>query len=117
MATLANAVDPSAFANLVFASLVETARAKPAKRRGAPRSEAASDTLCIAPTVEGFSEQYRTAVDHAIEQLTATGIAADPDRQALYAIVDKLFNDGRRKIGSLRRRGTFPHEDAQPQVA
>ncbi|WP_454887311.1 hypothetical protein [Sphingomonas oryzagri] len=106
MATLATAVDPSAFANLVFANLVETARAKPAKRRGAPRSEAASDTLYIAPTVEGFSEQYRTAVDHAIEQLTATGIAADPDRQALYAIVDKLLPDVRarhleRKIEQL----------------
>ena len=34
MATLANAVDPGAFANLVFASLVETARNKPAKQRG-----------------------------------------------------------------------------------
>lgn len=106
MATLANAVDPGAFANLVFASLVETARAKPAKRRGATRSDTVDDTLYIAPTVEGFSEQYRTAVDHAIEQLTATGIAANPDRQALYAIVDKLLPDVRtrhleRKIEQL----------------
>ena len=106
MATLANAVDPGAFANLVLASLVETARAKPPKRRGAARSEAADDTLYIAPTVEGFSEQYRTAVDHAIEQLAATGIAADPDRQALYAIVDKLLPNVRarhleRKIEQL----------------
>jgi hypothetical protein len=106
MATLVNAVDPGAFAKLVFASLVETARAKPTKRRDATRSEAVDDTLYIAPTVEAFSEQYRAAVDHAIEQLTATGIAADPDRQALYAIVDKLLPDVRarhleRKIEQL----------------
>lgn len=106
MATLANAVDPGDFANLVFASLVETARAKPAKRRGTTRSDTVDDTLYIAPTVEGFSEQYRTAVDHAIGQLAATGIAADPDRQALYAIVDKLLPDVRtrhleRKIEQL----------------
>ena len=106
MATLANAVDPGDFAKLVFASLVETARAKPAKRRGTTRSDKVDDTLYIAPTVEGFSEQYRTAVDHAIGQLAATGIAADPDRQALYAIVDKLLPDVRtrhleRKIEQL----------------
>ena len=106
MATLANAVDPSAFANLVFASLVETARKKPVKRRGTKQSDMVEDTLYIAPTVEGFSEQYRTAVDHAIEQLTATGAAADPERQALYAIVDKLLPDVRarhleRKIEQL----------------
>jgi hypothetical protein len=106
MATLANAVDPGAFAKLVFASLVETARAKPAKRRGATRSEAADDTLYIAPTVEGFSEQYRTAVGHAMEQLADAGVAADPDRQALYAIVDKLLPNVRarhleRKIEQL----------------
>lgn len=106
MATLANAVDPGAFAKLVFASLVETARAKPAKRRGATRSEAIDDTLYIAPTVEGFSEQYRSAVDHAMEQLAEAGVAADPDRQALYAIVDKLLPDVRarhleRKIEQL----------------
>jgi hypothetical protein len=105
MATLANAVDPGAFANLVFASLVETARAKPAKRRGT-RAQAVDDTLYIAPTVEGFSEQYRTAVDHALEQLAGASIAADPDRQALYAIVDKLLPDVRarhleRKIEQL----------------
>ncbi len=106
MATLANAVDPGDFANLVFASLVETARAKPAKRRGTTRSGTVDDTLYIAPTVEGFSEQYRTAVDHAIEQLAKASIAADPDRQALYAIVDKLLPDVRarhleRKIEQL----------------
>lgn len=106
MATLANAVDPGDFANLVFASLVETARAKPAKRRGTTRSDTVDDTLYIAPTVEGFSEQYRTAVDHAIEQLAKASIAADPDRQALYAIVDKLLPDVRarhleRKIEQL----------------
>lgn len=106
MATLANAVDPGDFADLVFASLVETARAKPAKRRGTTRSATVDDTLCIAPTVEGFSEQYRTAVDHAIEQLAKASIAADPDRQALYAIVDKLLPDVRarhleRKIEQL----------------
>lgn len=106
MATLANAVDPGDFANLVFASLVETARANPAKRRGTTRSETVDDTLYIAPTVEGFSEQYRTAVDHAIEQLANASIATDPDRQALYAIVDKLLPDVRarhleRKIEQL----------------
>jgi hypothetical protein len=106
MATLANAVDPGAFANLVFASLVETARAKPAKRRVAALSDAVDDTLYIAPTVEGFSEQYRTAVGHAMEQLADAGGAADPDRQALYAIVDKLLPDVRarhleRKIEQL----------------
>ncbi|RYE93849.1 MAG: hypothetical protein EOO77_44970, partial [Oxalobacteraceae bacterium] len=95
MATLANAVDPSAFANLVFASLVETARAKPSKRREAKRSDVVDDTLYIAPTVEGFSEQYQTAVDHAMEQLAVAGIATDPERQALYAIVDKLLPDVR----------------------
>jgi hypothetical protein len=106
MATLANAVDPGAFAKLVFASLVETARAKPTKRREATRSDAADDTLYIAPTVEGFSEQYRTAVDHAMEQLAGAGVPSDPDRQALYAIVDKLLPDVRarhleRKIEQL----------------
>jgi hypothetical protein len=106
MATLANAVDPGAFAKLVFASLVETARAKPARRRGAKQADTLEDTLYIAPTVEGFSEQYRTAVDHAIEQLAATAAAADPARQALYAIVDKLLPDVRarhleRKIEQL----------------
>ena len=106
MATLANAVDPGAFANLVFASLVETARAKPVKRRQVKRSDVIDDTLYIAPTVEGFSEQYRTAVDHAMEQLAGAGVAADPDRQALYAIVDKLLPDIRarhleRKIEQL----------------
>lgn len=106
MATLANAVDPGAFANLVFASLVETARTKPTKRRGSGRAPTVNDTLYIAPTVEGFSEQYRTAVDHALEQLAEAGIAADPDRQALYAIVDKLLPDIRtrhleRKIEQL----------------
>jgi hypothetical protein len=106
MATLANAVDPGAFAKLVFASLVETARAKPINRRGTKQSDTVEDTLYIAPTVEGFSEQYRTAVDHAIEQLTATGAAAHSERQALYAIVDKLLPDVRarhleRKIEQL----------------
>ena len=106
MATLANAVDPGDFANLVFASLVETARAKPAKRRGTTRSDTVEDTLYISPTVQGFSEQYRTAVDHAIEQLDKASIAADTDRQALYAIVDKLLPDVRarhleRKIEQL----------------
>jgi len=106
MATLANAVDPGDFANLVFASLVETARAKPAKRRGTTRSDTVEDTLYISPTVQGFSEQYRTAVDHAIEQLDKASIAADTDRRALYAIVDKLLPDVRarhleRKIEQL----------------
>jgi len=110
MATLANAVDPGAFANLVFASLVETARAKPVKRRGATRSEAVDDTLYIAPTVEGFSEQYQTAVRQAMEQLGVAGAApdtnGDPERRALYAIVDKLLPDVRarhleRKIEQL----------------
>ena len=106
MATLANAVDPGAFANLVFTSLVETARAKPGKRREAKWSDVVDDTLYIAPTVEGFSEQYRTAVDHAMEQLAGAGVAVDPDRQALYAIVDKLLPDVRarhleRKIEQL----------------
>ena len=106
MATLANAVDPGAFAKLVFASLVETARAKPAKRRGTTRSEAVDDTLYIAPTVEGFSEQYQTAVKLAMDQLGVAGAATDPERQALYAIVDKLLPDVRarhleRKIEQL----------------
>lgn len=91
MATLANAVDPDAFAKLVFASLVETARAKPAGRRGSRPAPAVDDTLYIEPTVKGFSAQYRTAVDHAMAQLADSGLAADPDRQALYAIVDKLL--------------------------
>lgn len=91
MATLANAVDPSAFANLVFASLVETARAKPAKRREAKRSNTIDAALYIEPTVEGFSEQYQTAVDHAMEQLAGASVTSAPDRQAIYAIVDKLL--------------------------
>jgi hypothetical protein len=106
MATLANAVDPDAFAKLVFASLVETARAKPAGRRVSARAQTVDDTLYMAPTVEGFSEQYRTAVNHAMAQLAETGLAADPDRQALYAIIDKLLPDVRarhleRKIEQL----------------
>lgn len=106
MATLATAVDPGAFAKLVFASLVETARAKPGKRRGTKQADTLEGTLYIAPTVEGFSEQYRTAVDHAMEQLADADIAADPDRQALYAIVDKLLPNVRarhleRKIEQL----------------
>ncbi len=79
----------------MFASLVETEWSKPAKRRGTMRSDMADDTLNITPTVDGFSEQYRTAVDHAIEQLGATGIAVGPNRQALYAIIDKLLPDVR----------------------
>ncbi len=55
----------------------------------------ADDTLNITPTVDGFSEQYRTAVDHAIEQPRATGIAVCPNRQALYAIIGKLLPDVR----------------------
>lgn len=106
MATLANAVDPGAFAKLVFASLVETARAKPARGGGTARSAAVDDTLFIAPTIEGFSEQYRAAVDRAMAQLADNGVVADPDRQALYAIVDKLLPDVRarhleRKIEQL----------------
>lgn len=106
MATLANAVDPDAFARLVFASLVETARAKPAKRRGPARSATVDDTLYMAPTVEGFSEQYQTAVKLAMDQIGVADAAADPDRQALYAIVDKLLPDVRtrhleRKIEQL----------------
>ena len=106
MASVANAVDPGAFANLLFASLVETARATSAERNGGARSEAVDDALNIAPTEEGFSEQYQSAVELALERLADAGIAADPDRQALYAIVDKLLPDVRarhleRKIEQL----------------
>lgn len=105
MATHANVVDPSAFAELLLANLIESARVKkPLRRRSRVSAGSGNHTLYIAPTVEGFSEQYQSAVDLAMQRLG--GAAPNSDRQALYAIVDRLLPDVRarhleRKIEQL----------------
>ncbi|MEP9404341.1 hypothetical protein [Sphingomonas sp. VNH70] len=106
MATLANAVDPGAFAQMVFAKLVETARARPATLQGSTRTDTVDDTLYIATSVEDFAKRYRTAVARVIEQLDDGDPDTDAERLALYALVDKLLPDVRtrhleRKIEQL----------------
>lgn len=103
MATLANAVDPGTFADLVVASLVESAQAT----SGTERARSQADDLDIAVWLEPtFTEQLRSAVGLAMARLTSDDIAAGPERHALYALVDKLLPDVRvrhleRKIEQL----------------
>ncbi|KQN84967.1 hypothetical protein ASE90_18805 [Sphingomonas sp. Leaf67] len=103
MATLANAVDPGTFADLVVASLVESAQAT----SGTERAKSQEDDLDIAVWLEPtFTEQLRSAVGLAMARLASDDIAAGTERQALYALVDKLLPDVRvrhleRKIEQL----------------
>ncbi|MBZ6384052.1 hypothetical protein [Sphingomonas sanguinis] len=106
MATLANAVDPGTFADLVVASLVESAQATSGNDRAKSQLEDVHVATWLAPTWDGFTEQVRSAIDLAMARLALENSAAGSERQALYALVDKLLPDVRvrhleRKIEQL----------------
>ena len=87
-------VDAGEFAELLLAELVEIGRANIMARTnglGAKIAELGPDVLLFEPTVQGFSEQFRGAVDRVVRKHGIMGLRVGSDRKETHAIADRLL--------------------------
>ncbi|WP_375428782.1 hypothetical protein [uncultured Sphingomonas sp.] len=86
MVSESRVVDAGEFAELLLAELMEIGRAN-----GAETAELGPEILLFEPTVQGFSEQFRGAVDLVVRRYGITGLRIRSDRNETHEIVDRLL--------------------------
>lgn len=87
-------VDAADFAELLLAELMEIGRANKMARTnglGAEIAELGPEVLLFEPTVQGFSKQFRGAVDRVVRRHGITGLRVGSERTETHAIVDRLL--------------------------
>lgn len=87
-------VDAADFAELLLAELMEIGRAnRPARTSGdsAEIAELGPDVMLFEPTVQGFSEQFRGAVDRVVRKRGITGLRVGSGQKETHAIADRLI--------------------------